>query len=246
MKYRRFLKITSIALAAILFILVGAVIFYAADYYRAGDAAKTLASDPAQVTVLRNGYALGNPEAEVGLIFYPGGKVEHTAYLPLLQMISEQGIFCYVVRMPLNLAVFKVNAADAIIKRYPNVSSWMIGGHSLGGAMAASYAEKHQDTIDGLILLAAYTTADLSESPFGVLSVYGSQDKVLNQDNLVAGRDLVPDDYQEIVIEGGNHAQFGDYGPQAGDGQALISATAQWEQTAAVILKFMNARNSAP
>jgi len=246
MKYQRFLKLTSIVLAAILFVLIGAVIFYAADYSRAGDTAEALAIDAEKVTALRDGYAIGNPDAEVGLIFYPGGKVEHTAYLPLLHLISEQGIFCYVVRMPLNLAVFKVKAADAIIKRYPNVRSWVIGGHSLGGAMAASYAEKNQDAIDGLVLLAAYTTADLTEAPFGVLSVYGSEDKVLNQQNLIAGRDLVPADYQQIVIEGGNHAQFGDYGLQSGDGQATISAALQWEQASAAISSFINARPKTP
>ena len=240
MKRHRALKVTLIAMTAVLILLSGAIIFYAADYYRAGDEANALLDDsPALVEIFRGGVAIGSPDADTGLIFYPGGKVEHTAYLPLLAQISEQGIFCVIVKMPLNLAVFDVNAANGIMKQYPSISSWFIGGHSLGGAMAASYADKFREQIDGLVLLAAYATADLADSGFPVLSIFGSEDGVLNREKLMESRSLMPPKYVEIEIVGGNHAQFGDYGVQAGDGQALISPAEQTEQTLAAIIDFI-------
>ena len=98
------------------------------------------------------------------------------------------------------------------------------------------YVEDHTDGSRGLLLLAAYPTKDLSTSDMSVVTVYGSEDGVLNMDKIVAGRELMPQDYKEVCIEGGNHAQFGSYGTQKGDGTAAIPAEEQWARTVEVFV----------
>ena len=190
---------------------------------------------------MHNGHAyVFEPERiEAGLIFYPGGLVDHAAYAPLMQALAERGILCLLTEMPLDLAVLDMNAADGLQALYPQVDRWLIGGHSLGGAMAASYAAKHADDYDGLVLLGAYSTADLSRTTLSVLSVYGSQDGVLNRKKYENCRDHYPERFEEIVIDGGNHAYFGDYGEQKGDGTAMISRKEQICITADAIASML-------
>ena len=131
------------------------------------------------------------------------------------------------------------DAADGLRQAHPEVTDWYIAVHSLGGAMAASYAAKHAEDFSGLILLAAYSTKDLTQTPLRVLSVYGSEDGVMNRDSYEKDRANLPDDTTEIVIDGGCHAQFGCYGAQDGDGTPTISATEQISQTASAIAAFV-------
>ena len=140
--------------------------------------------------------------------------------------------------MPDDFAILNMNAAYRVQKRYPQISNWYIAGHSLGGAMAASYVASHQNDFAGLILLAAYSTSDISESNLKVLSVYGSQDGVLNMANYEKYRSNLPskgNGFTELIIRGGNHGQFADYGEQKGDGQASISRETQQSLTADAI-----------
>jgi hypothetical protein len=127
-------------------------------------------------------------ETEVGFIFYPGGKVEHTAYEPLMKELASEGVVCVLVEMPFRLAVLDMNAADGIKEQYPNVTNWYMGGHSLGGSMAAAYLGEHYADYEGLILLGSYSTEDLSGTSLKVLSVYGSEDKVLNVENYIESK----------------------------------------------------------
>ena len=182
-------------------------------------------------------FAPDQPEA--GLIFYPGGKVEYTAYAPLLRMLAEEGILCVALEMPLNLAVLDMNAADGVPERFAEVDDWYIGGHSLGGSMAASHAAENTGTYEGLILLASYSTADLRESGLDVLSIYGSEDGVLNMGKYAEYAVNLPVDTVEYLIDGGNHAQFGSYGHQEGDGAAGITAEVQTALSAAEIVDFV-------
>ncbi len=187
-------------------------------------------SDTVTVTYVSGGqydFVPENPQA--GIIFYPGGKVEYTAYAPLMQKLAEEDILCIVPKMPLNLAVLDVDAAEDIMKQYPEIDKWYIGGHSLGGSMAASYAAENPENFEGLLLLAAYSTEDLSDTSMDVYSVYGSEDLVLNMEKYEEYRSNLPEDVYELIIEGGNHAGFGSYGAQEGDGEAAITASAQIE-----------------
>ena len=177
--------------------------------------------------------------ATVGFVFYPGGKVEYEAYAPLMEKLAEQGVLCVLLHMPANLAVLDVNAADGIQEEFPNITEWYIGGHSLGGSMAASYLGEHAEEYEGLILIASYSTADLKGTDLNVLSIYGENDQVLNVEKYRDNKDNLPEDYKEMIIEGGNHAYFGSYGEQDGDGKANISNAEQIEFAANEIEKML-------
>lgn len=230
-------KICLLTAAAVL-ALVLACYLYAADYYRAEDTGENC---PPYVTVeISQDRMVFVPEtAESGLIFYPGGKVEFSAYGPLMGKLAEQNVLCVLVKMPMNLAVLDAAAAEGIPEQFPEIESWYLAGHSLGGSMAASFAGKESDTYDGVILLAAYSTADLTESGLRVCSLYGDRDGVLNMDKYRQYRSNLPQDTLELVLEGGNHAGFGCYGPQEGDGVTTLAPGTQLQWTADAIVDFI-------
>lgn len=182
---------------------------------------------------------VGDPSSEYGLIIYPGAKIEPTAYVPLASKIAEQGVYCRIAKMPFNFAFFRFNKATALISSAPNVQHWWIAGHSLGGAMAAYYAGNNADKLEGVALLAAYSTADLNNKGLKALVIYGTEDGVLNRTKLQKNAGNLPEDTKTIEIGGGNHAGFGDYGAQKGDGVATISASEQQERTADAIVDAM-------
>ena len=215
---------------------------YINDYYRADLASISVFSSETQIQTTEQGnhfFFYPQEEYHTGFIFYPGGKVEHTAYIPLMEELAQRGILCVLIEMPFHLAVFDPNAAEGIPAQFPEIDSWYLGGHSLGGAMASSYLSQHSTAFQGLILLGAYSTADLSESGLAVLSVYGSEDLVLNRDAYEKNRSNLPKDFTETVLEGGCHAGFGMYGPQEGDGSPALSASEQIIQTADLITDFI-------
>lgn len=179
----------------------------------------------------------GDPErSDVVVLFYPGGKVDPNAYSPILEGICDDGIPVIVAKMPLNLAILDGNIASRIVKDYPNVRHWFLAGHSLGGVMASSWSSKHTDIVNGVILLASYTTKSL---PMPVLSVYGSNDGVLNLKKYHKGMERISN-LEEHVIEGGNHCQFGDYGFQKGDNEATVSRQEQTSLTVDLVVAFIN------
>ena len=242
MKATRKRKVLIIILSILLTlaILVGACAIYLLDYYRADEGAIQAFADSENISVFttKDGNVVFEPQdAKAGLIFYPGGKVDHNAYQPLMAELAREGVLCVLVDMPFNLAVFDISAADGIAAQYPEIDTWYIGGHSLGGSMAASYLVDHTDEFDGLILLGSYSTANLSDSDLDVISVYGSEDKVLNMEKYNANKQNLPSDFVEVVIEGGCHAHFGLYGAQDGDGTPTISPTEQVSITVASIVQ---------
>ena len=174
-----------------------------------------------------------------GLIFYPGGKVEYTAYEPLMRKLASKGILCILVKMPFNLAVFDVNAADGIQTKFSYIENWYIGGHSLGGAMAASYLSNNSLNFDGLILLGSYTTSDLSQTNINIISIYGSEDKILNCKKYNESKSNLSTNFFEYVIDGGCHSYFGVYGMQDGDGTPTISNEQQIMLSSDLISDFI-------
>lgn len=229
------------ALAAILVLVFAAgCLWYINDYYKSDVTMQQYFQDDSIVAMEETEYGLymDGPGNESALIFYPGAKVEYTAYVPLLYQLAEKGVDIFLIKMPCNLAFFGQNKADDVIKKY-EYEKWYLGGHSLGGAMAAYYAAEHPDDLEGLIFLAAYSTKDLQEDDFSVISLYGSEDGVLNMDKMEESRAYMPANYTEICIEGGNHAQFGDYGEQKGDGTASISRQEQQNQTVEAVTKMI-------
>lgn len=180
-------------------------------------------------------------EPKTGLIFYPGGRVDYRSYAPVLREIADQGYLIVLVPAPLNLMVFNPDAAETIIPQFPEVEQWAVGGHSLGGAMAANYLYTHPDAAQGLVLWASYPASnnDLSDSGLRVLSIYGTLD-MGGMQPFQDSHALLPADTSWIVIEGGNHAQFGDYGLQPGDNVAAISAAGQQAQVVTATVEFLD------
>ena len=235
-------KITLTIIIVLILSLVGGTAYYINDYYHAEETAVSLITTPKENVVVteENGVFTFKPQnATKGIIFYPGGKVEAKAYAPLMHSLAEEGILSVLVTMPGNLAVLDMNAADGICEQYPEIENWYMSGHSLGGSMAASYIAENSQEFDGIILLASYSTADLSNSDLKVLSIYGSNDGVLNMEKYSEHKPNLPSDFEEFIIDGGCHAYFGAYGEQEGDGKAKITREEQIEITVDEITKFI-------
>ena len=239
-------KLVAGIVLSVLFALILACGIYLSDYYKAdfSEIERVLGKSENQLyekSLLKEGTLCFLPKAgaKTGFVFYPGGKVQYNAYEPLLAKLAEKGIACFLVKMPFNLAVFNINGAEKVLNQFPEIENWFIGGHSLGGSMAASFLGKNQFDIKGLILLASYSTMDFSESDIRLLSIFGSEDGVLNLEKYTENKSHFSKNAKEVVIEGGNHAGFGFYGPQKKDGKASISSINQIEQTARLILEFI-------
>ena len=233
-----------IVIMFMLLIMAGGCVWYINDYYHVTDWDGAM-SDTSAVKVVKTstGYLYDGPGEDTALIFYPGAKVQDIAYAPMLKELAENGVDCYLVHMPGNLAIFGVNKAEEVLREAAdgeqNYEHRYLAGHSLGGAMAASFAATHSEELDGLIFLGAYSTKDLSGTDLRVLSLYGSEDQVLNREKLTESHELMSTDFAEYVIEGGNHAQYGDYGEQKGDGTASITAEEQRNIVTEKILTFV-------
>ena len=239
-KRKRNIFIITASIVLTLAIIAGACAIYLGDYYRADHEAIGAFLPQGTTWHEESGRIVLAPEgATKGFIFYPGGKVEYTAYIPLMQACAEEGILCVLVEMPFNLAVLDVNAADGIQEAYPEIEEWYIGGHSLGGSMAASYIADHTEEYEGLILLGSYATADLSDTDLAVLSLFGSEDKVMNREKYDKNKSNLPGDLTEVVIDGGCHAYFGMYGAQDGDGTPTITNEEQIRITVKNIAQVM-------
>ena len=237
---RKKLIICIVSVLLALSLTAGGFLIYTADYYKADmSAIDAYRPEGAEYTEREIGSALVfEPESSrFGFIFYPGGKVEYTAYVPLMRALAARGILAVLIEMPFNLAVLDMNAADGYTELFPDISGWFIGGHSLGGSMAASYAAKHSDEFDGVVLLGAYSTASLTE--LSVLSVYGENDGVMNRKKYEKYKSNLPSDFTEYEIAGGNHAGFGMYGNQSGDGIARTDSEEQIELCSFQIFDFI-------
>lgn len=183
-----------------------------------------------------------NETPTIGFIIYPGGRVNYRAYAPTAQKLADMGYQVYLTRMPLNLAIFGVNLADEIIAANPQIQTWAIGGHSLGGAMACMYVYQHPGKVQGLVLWAAYPAEnnDLSNSDIQVISIHGSQDGLATREKMDASIALLPAQTTWLEIAGGNHAQMGWYGLQPCDGIASISREEQQTQLVAGTGNFLS------
>lgn len=188
-----------------------------------------------------NGLLVFQPDFQptTALIYYPGGLVDPEAYAVTAQGIADAGYLVVIPKMPLNLAFTGINRADEIIEAFPQIDSWVIGGHSLGGAMAAEYAKNNVDQLSGLIFFATRPgdPNQFINFPIPMLVMYGTQET--EAPNTQAFYDVIADSAELYVIEGGNHAQFGDYGLQSGDGTATISVAEQQQQIITRTIQFL-------
>lgn len=211
------------------------------DSYEAKELAESSIISDENISVTYGDFITFKPKEEVdkGFILYPGAKVEAKAYSYLAREIAKRGYQVVVVDMPLNIAFLSQNKAQEVILKYPNIKHWFIGGHSMGGVAACNFASSSNE-IDGIVLLASYPSNEsLKNSNKRVLSIWGTKDGVLNFEHLLSSKENLPKDTTYVEIEGGNHAQFGDYGKQKGDGEAAIDTKEQVDLTVDNIVEFM-------
>ena len=226
MKGKKILKIGLIAVAVVLVVaVVGFLAWTRIARYPAFPEAAALA----QTAQTPQGWYVFKPEqpADTALVFYPGGLVDPAAYAPLMKQLSDQGIMTVITPMPLDLAVFGINKANDVIAAYPEIKHWIIGGHSLGGSMAAQYAKDNAGKLAGLAFMASYPAGDMSQSPLKMVTIHGSQDGLATPAKIADSLKLLPSGTTDVLLDGGNHAQYGNYGPQAGDGVATMSREEQ-------------------
>lgn len=228
--------------------IAAGLVWYVSDYYHADSSALAAAADEngiddgvtvRQLSDKAVAFVPENPTA--GMVFYPGGKVQPEAYAPLMEQCAQQGILCVLVKPHFNLAIVDQNAAEDIVGQFPDVSTWIIAGHSLGGVVASNYLKKHENDFAGIAFLAAYPTSDLSDYGGRALSIVGTEDRVLKHEKYVDAQSKLPASAHELQIVGGNHAYYGSYGEQAGDGTAIISRAEQQAQTADALVQFAHA-----
>ncbi|EEG77943.1 alpha/beta hydrolase [Dethiobacter alkaliphilus] len=240
MKKFKILKLTA---GVIFLVLAGALSFLYFTHYRA--TTEVLALIDAHYLAEETDKALEfwppHQESEIGLIIYPGGNVDFRAYSRLALEISKHGYYTVIARMPLSLAVLDQRHADGIIDSNSHIQKWVIAGHSLGGAMAARYARENNTLLDGLILWASYPDVDLSASGIKVMSIYATNDGIINQRRFENTKPYLPKDTSFVSITGGNHSYFGDYGFQRGDREADITREEQQQKIVENVVLFLEA-----
>ena len=222
-----------------LVLIAGSLLVYLLPYAHAEESALTCLAGTETVTVaeMEHGYYFDGPGEETAILFVPGAKVDARAYAPLLVRLAEGGADCFLFEPPFHMAFTAAPAAEEALSECPH-EHWYAAGHSLGGVTASRYAIDHTSDFDGMILLAAYPNKSVPDG-LTACSIYGSLDTRLDQEAYTSNRQNFPADFEEVVLDGGNHAQFGDYGPQKGDSPATISPEEQQKKTAAVILAFL-------
>jgi dienelactone hydrolase len=239
-KMRRILLGVLIAIAVVLVIgLIGFIVWTSNPYQPMPQALDALKSD-SQVEVQTDTWLVFRPrgsEPTTGFIFYPGGLVDPRAYAPAARAIATQGYLVVIVPMPFDLAFFDANRASDVVAKYPSIKRWAIGGHSLGGVAAAMFVKSHPNAIQAIAFWASYPADSLTDSRVTAVSIYGTNDGAVDQ--LVGARNLMPASTQWVVIQGGNHAQFGYYGIQSGDGVATISREDQQKQIIDATVGFL-------
>ena len=219
-------------------LLIVYVFFYLINCYKASESVNDYLKGDSLVTVKKDeiGYLFDGPSEDKILVFYPGGRVESKSYVPLMHNLAKEGIDTLIVRMPFNIAFLKTKDINKIKENY-NYNNWYLGGHSLGGVVAAR--DTINNSIDGLILLASYS---IKEVECSTLSIYGSKDGILNLENYNENKKNLKN-LKEIIIEGGNHSNFGNYGLQENDNLSTIDKETQQERTIQEILKFIEETN---
>ncbi len=182
-----------------------------------------------------------NQSPTTGLIFYPGAKVAPEAYVAKLSAVARRANIAIVIGRPMfNLAIFSINQANDLKSALPSVTTWYIGGHSLGGAMACQYAEKHQSELAGVMLFASYCAVDISRTSLKVLSISGANDGLVTQAKLDESRSNLPENAYTVAVPGMNHAQFGDYGAQEGDGVAAVADEVAATAMSSTVANFLS------
>ncbi len=242
-KVIKVLTVVGIVFSIIVLLSTIAFFIYVGNYYKADKVAvdSLVSSETVSVSKEDNLYIF-EPKTDYqdAVIFYPGGLVEAKAYSTLMHLLAKENILTIIVEMPFNLAFFDMNGADKVINKFQDKQlNWYMCGHSLGGVFMSEYLSSNYLSFSGAIFLASYSSTDLSNTNLNVLSIVGSEDKVINLESYNNTKKLNPPNASYEIIDGGNHSYFGNYGEQIGDGEATISVSEQQEMSVNLINKFV-------
>lgn len=196
-----------------------------------------------KATITQGKDILFNPEScqpTTGIILYPGGRCDSRAYAPVMHSAANIGYRVIIPNMPLRLAVLDINRARKIIEQNPDISKWIIGGHSMGGAMAAAFVYKNPGVASGLFFMASYPSGmhAMPGSELPIMMIYGTRDFVTRQSEFEASFERLPATTDFVAIEGGDHYQFGSFGNVGVT--ATISREEQQQQTTQALMRFLN------
>ncbi|MFB2557119.1 alpha/beta hydrolase [Herbiconiux liangxiaofengii] len=211
--------LAALVLAAVLVFLVDAHTTYSAEL----EPVQSVAENPAIDISWTYDDVVMRPVADAngtGLVFFAGAKVDPLSYAYKLSSLVERGTTVVIVRPVLNFAILEFRPLSTFTRAVPEVDDWFVGGHSLGGVKACQYAA--DSDVRGLVLLGSYCAGDESQLGKPVVSVSGSDDGLSTPAKIDASRADLPADTVFVEIDGANHAAFGDYGVQPGDGTASI------------------------
>ncbi|KRM23633.1 alpha/beta fold hydrolase [Latilactobacillus graminis] len=228
----------------VVIVVVGIGAFFKASAYQPTVNAKLVAQTSQET---KDYYLISSKNANKGkLIFYPGALVTPQSYSLWAKKLANNGYQVYILKLPLNMAIFAPNKAQKIISQHPH-EEYVLAGHSLGGVMASRFAAQHPHQVAGMIYLASYPDkkGTLKNTGIPVLSLTASRDGVLNQSQYAKAKKLLPQQTEYISIKGGNHGGFGSYGHQKGDHQPKISNQKQQTIIAEQISNWLNAKNHA-
>ncbi len=209
---------------------------YVGNYYEADEVAQAVYEE--------NGNSLEfvGENKEYGFIIYPGGKVDEIAYTPLAKLLNDEGYTTVVAKFPFNIGFFGINKADEIMEKYSDVEKWVLVGHSLGGVSGEVYANENADKLFSLVFLSSYGTEDLTDTDINVLSIKCSNDTVLDEEgynDALVNYNQENNNFKEFTIEGGNHAGYGNYGNQKGDGINEIGNDVQQRIVKDTIINYL-------
>lgn len=240
---KKHLKYLLILILVLLVAIAAAIGLFFTTGHKAGEGAEAAlrSGGGVKVTETDNSIAFVPDNPVGGFALYPAAKVAPEAYAPLMRECAENGLVTVIFKMPLNLPQLNSSAAETFVETNSFISNWYIGGHSLGGTLAANYVAEHPGEFKGLILLGSYSTKDLSGQDLRIMSICGSNDGILDADKYNANKANLGD-CREVVIDGGCHAYFGSYGTQKGDGEPAISREEQTSITARAIKEFVMSR----
>ena len=182
----------------------------------------------------------GSHSPNTGLILYPGGRCDSRAYAPVMRPLANIGFKIIIPHMPLRLAVLDANRIGTIMAQHPEIQKWIVGGHSMGGAMAAAYAFKSPGQVKGLFFLASYPSSmhAMPDSELPMLMLYGTHDFITRKSEFEASHERLPKHTKFVAIEGGDHYQFGSFGNVKVT--ATISREEQQRQTTQAMIQFLS------
>lgn len=233
---KKFFKWAALSIVGLLVVAVTGFLIWTQFTYGPTDEATQYAEEG---KVVDNRLEFGDTTSEVGVILYPGAKVEKEAYAYYGTRLAEEGVFVAIPSLRLNLGILEIDAAAPVIKAHPEIERWIVAGHSLGGSAASGYALEHQELVEGVIFLASYPISSMVDSDLRILSISGELDGLAVPEDIEASRSDLPDDSQFVQIEGGNHANFGMYGPQKGDQESPLTSKEQLDEVLSAILEWL-------